>query len=375
MIPRSRLQAARSKRIRRVGAFQTAALTFVGVLHAPLLVLAQTAPSPPGNATPAPADVSSSSPSNSENTATPAPSKREQARAAYFAGKSAFSAGNFSEAEAQFALANSLIPAVQALYWYALSLDGQDKTQMTLQAFANVLSHPSRGKLRSEQLERARTRLEQLKTAPADVLLGTNPAGAQIFVNGQPIGTLTPTPLRLGPGQHEVTVEREGYVTQRFLLTADPGAKLNPVIELTPTVPVATLPTVAPLSAPAPLSPPSLHDRAQPSNIVPAAVTLGLAGVSGVIGGIFGVKALSRKKSFNDSPTAKRADDTERNALIADMAFGVTLTLGITGAVLLLTHEDSGSRTATTNSTSTAKLHFAPFVSIDSAGAAAVLEF
>ena len=36
------------------------------------------------------------------------------------------------------------------------------------------------------------------------------------------------------------------------------------------------------------------------------------------------------------------ADDTERNALIADMAFGVAITLGVTG-VVLLTSDDSAA--------------------------------
>ena len=79
---------------------------------------------------------------------------------------------------------------------------------------------------------------------------------------------------------------------------------------------------------------------------MPAYVTLGIAGAAGVVGSIFGVKALSSKSDFDNTPTTKLADDTERNALIADMAFGGAITLGVTG-VVLLTSDDEPSATPT----------------------------
>jgi hypothetical protein len=80
--------------------------------------------------------------------------------------------------------------------------------------------------------------------------------------------------------------------------------------------------------------------------MVPAYVTLGIAGASAVVGTIFGVQALSSKSDFDDTPTTELADDTERNALIADMAFGVAITLGVTGVVLLTSDEDPAPATA-----------------------------
>ena len=75
--------------------------------------------------------------------------------------------------------------------------------------------------------------------------------------------------------------------------------------------------------------------------MVPAYVTLGIAGAGAVVGTIFGLQALSSKSDFDDNPTRDAADDTERNALIADMAFGVAITLGVTGIVLLTTDEEA----------------------------------
>lgn len=110
---------------------------------------------------------------------------------------------------------------------------------------------------------------------------------------------------------------------------------------------------------------------------MPAYVTLGIATGGAIVGTIFGVQALSSKSDFNKNPTTKSADDTERNALIADMAFGVAVTLGVTGIVLLTSSDDSSS------GANAAQLHLPPKVSFrvtpylgrESGGAAARLTF
>jgi hypothetical protein len=86
---------------------------------------------------------------------------------------------------------------------------------------------------------------------------------------------------------------------------------------------------------------------------------------------VFGIQALSAKSDFDDAPTASTADDVERNALIADMAWGVAITLGITGTVLLLSDEPAER----TPKTASQKLRVAPYVTANGAGAAAALKF
>jgi len=73
---------------------------------------------------------------------------------------------------------------------------------------------------------------------------------------------------------------------------------------------------------------------------VPAYVTLGIAGAGAILGTVFGIQALGAKSDFEDNPTEDDADKAERAALIADMSFGVALTFGITGAVLLFSGGD-----------------------------------
>jgi hypothetical protein len=111
--------------------------------------------------------------------------------------------------------------------------------------------------------------------------------------------------------------------------------------------------------------------------MVPAYVTLGIAGVAGVVGTIFGVKALGSKSDFDKTPTTKTADDTERSALIADMAFGVAITLGVTGIVLLTSDDEPPP--ATTGllkpKAKGARLDLTPYAGPKSGGATARVTF
>jgi hypothetical protein len=97
------------------------------------------------------------------------------------------------------------------------------------------------------------------------------------------------------------------------------------------------------------------------------------------VGTVFGVKALGYKSDFDKTPTTELADDTERSALIADMAFGVAITLGVTGVVLLTS--DDAPPTAASNAkplrraASTPRLEVAPYAGLKSGGANAKLTF
>jgi hypothetical protein len=90
--------------------------------------------------------------------------------------------------------------------------------------------------------------------------------------------------------------------------------------------------------------------------MVPAFVTLGIAAAGAAVGTVFGLQALSAKSDFEDNPTTDAADDTERNALIADMAFGVAITLGVTGIVLLTSSDEVPAEPAATGRRAPAKV-------------------
>ena len=109
-------------------------------------------------------------------------------------------------------------------------------------------------------------------------------------------------------------------------------------------------------------------------------MTLGIAGVATAAGTYFGVRALSAKSDYDKKPTSSKADDVENNALIADMAFGVAITLGVTGIVLLTTPEEQPAapatgKAATKQALSRSRLTVSPWATPRSAGAGALFEF
>jgi len=112
--------------------------------------------------------------------------------------------------------------------------------------------------------------------------------------------------------------------------------------------------------------------------VIPAAVTLSLAGAGVVVGAVFGGLALKSKGEFEDTPTQDLFDETERNALIADMSFGVALTFGVTGLVLLLT--DSGPAEEAPKDDKKpeekkASFRFAPYGGPNGGGAVGIVQF
>jgi PEGA domain len=296
---------------------------------------------------------------------------REQARAAYGAGQEAYAAGQYAAAEAHFARADTLVPAIQAKYWRAMSLDQLGDVAGAFSAFSVVLSDSQKDDLGAEKLAAAAARQRELSAVPSDLLLTTEPTGAHVQVSGVDVSSPTPLSLRLVPGRHELLISLPGYESQKLQITATPGAKLRPSVALVPQAAPAA-PSLTPPAADPGLG--ALGTNPNPARSqVPGFVTLGIAGASAVVGTIFGIRALSDKTDYNDAPSTKRADDVERNALIADMAFGVTLTLGITGIVLLLA--DDSAELSQSRPSEAAGLHLQPYVSPRGAGAAAALRF
>jgi hypothetical protein len=269
---------------------------------------------------------------------------REAARKAYAQGEKLFAAGDYAGAYTSFEQANMLIPAPHAEYWMAKSLDKQDRAAEAAAAYEKFLGSPEASRVGEEKLTDAKTRLSELKAKlVAQIDIVTVPLGAVVLVDGNPEPGTTPMTLKLPPGPHRLTVSANGFETREIEIDAKPGEKVEQKIELAakPPPPAPTPPpSPEPVIAPAPPPPP------QKRSLVPAFVTLGIAAAGATVGTIFGLQALSAKSDFNDNPTTDAADDAERNALISDMAFGVAITLGVTGIVLLTSSDEAPAETA-----------------------------
>lgn len=366
------------------------------VLSALLLsgnALAQQAPAPqpaaPAPAAPAaPAQSKPNQPAStgaaaSGGTTTPAPTgaatpakppdkkTREQARKQYTAGEKAFNAGDYPTALTSFQAAYELIPTPHAEYWIAASLDKLNKPAEAVDAYARFLANPEAGKVGDDKVADAKARHEALRaTLDGQVTLTIVPPNAQVSVDGvpQPAGA-SPLTLKLPPGAHRVTVAAEGHEPKDIEVIVRGGE----TTEQTVTLIAAPLPEPQPAAppppppAPPPPPPPPAPERSK----VPAYVTLGIAGASAIVGTVFGIQALSAKSDYDDRPTSDAADDVERNALIADMAFGVAVTLGVTGVVLLTSSDDPPPETAARPLPKRASLRVVPYASPTGGGASA----
>jgi hypothetical protein len=275
--------------------------------------------------------------------AAPDKKTKEAARKAYGEGEKAFAAGDFSAAYAGYSKANELIPSAHAAYWAAKSLDQGGKSDDAIKGYEALLADPGSSKIGDDKLNDAHARLAALKAVQVgEVTVASAAPGAVLTVDGAPQAGPLPVVLKLSPGPHKLVLTAEGYDAKEVDLQVQGGSKVDQNVELLPHAapppPPPPVPEVAPTPPPPP--PPEKHSK------VPAYVTLGIATGGAIVGTIFGVQALQAKSDYDSNPSTKHADDTERNALIADMAFGVAVTLGVTGIVLLTSSDEPAAEPA-----------------------------
>ena len=299
-----------------------------------------------------------------------APDKKtkDAARKAYGEGDTAFKAGDFAAAYAGFSKANELIPSPQAAYWAAKSIDGQGKVEDGIAAYEKLLADPGLASLGDEKTNDAKARLADLKAKLiGEINVVTTPMGATVTIDGAAQPGETPMIVKLAPGPHKLSLVAPGFEPKDLDVNVKGGEKSEQKLELVAKAPPPPPPPEPVVEAPAPPPPPP---PPPPRSKVPAYITLGIAGAGAVVGTIFGIKALNAKSDFDKKPTGSAADRTERNALIADMAFGVAITLGVTG-VVLLTSDDSAAPAAASlhKLPQRAKLVVAPYASPQGAGA------
>ncbi len=290
--------------------------------------------------------------------------RKGKAREAYNDGEAKLNAGDVGAALERFRAANEFVPSPQSQYKIAYCLDKLGRTPEAVDAYKAFLADPQPlPEKMADQKKLAEARLAELSEGA--VKISSSPPGAAITVDGTPQPTPTPTTLKLKPGKHAVVVAAGGFESMANEVEVTAGGSVDLAVDLKPLAP-----QLAPAPAPAAPSNVTAPEPEAPRSKLPAYVTLGLAGGGLIVGTIFGAQALSNKSTFEDNPTTANADRAERNALIADMAFGVALTLGVTGAVLLLSSPEKPAPAA-----KTAGLRFAPVFTPQTQGAAATFRF
>jgi tetratricopeptide (TPR) repeat protein len=296
---------------------------------------------------------------------------RDKARKEFGDGQKAYEAGDFKKAQKHFMKANELIPAPQAEYWIAMSIYKQGNKDDAKKALEAFLAKEDASKVGDEKLSEAKNALKELVAADAtEVKVATEPSGASVIIDGEAQMGETPMALKLTPGKHQLVVSAPSYESKVVDFEVKAGEPSEQKVQLVPKE-AEVAPTPPPAETPAPTPPPEPPPKAESK--LPAYITLGVAAVGAGVGTFFGIQALSAKSDFDKHPSESLADDAERDALIADMAFGVAVTLGVTGVVLLTSGGEEAEKPVAT--TKRSRWAVAPYVSPRGGGAAARLSF
>ncbi|HVY49437.1 MAG TPA: PEGA domain-containing protein [Minicystis sp.] len=311
--------------------------------------------------------------------------KKDLAKKTFGEAQKKFEAGDYAGAVVLYKQADDLIPGARPKYQIAKSLDKLNKVPEAVSAYQVFLdSHPDPDKMK-DPIADATARLDALKKTPGKVHINVEPPavlktpkGVAITVDNKvPPNAPEPATFVVAPGHHVLEGKAEGYEPARVEFDLNYAESRDVTLTFKEAAPPPPPPVAAaPAPAPAPPPPPPPAPRSP----VPAYVTLGLAGAGVVVGTIFGITALSAKSTFKDKPTTDNADAVDRDALISDMSFAVALTFGVTGAVLLLSNNDTAAEktgaTQPAKSTSFLKRGFiAPFVGPTGGGAVGTFKF
>lgn len=325
------------RRIRIQATLIASALT-MSLALAPSAAFAQTTPKRPAGAT-APKGAGAKPGLN-------------DAKTHYLAGEAKFKSADYAGALADFQAADAIKATPHAARFIGLCQDKLGHLPEALAAYDRFLADVP-AKLAKEG-EEIKARAAEIKALPGKVHAESTPSGATVLMDGKSVGGAygTPTDFDAPPGHHALHFSAEGRLAVDKDIDVTFASKQDVSVTLEPSPgPVAAVvaPPVSAVTAgaPAPAAPPP--PPAEPRSKLPAYVTGGLAIVAAGVGTAFGVVALGDKSDFDKNPTTGKADDGENHALIADMAFGVAITLGVTSAVLFLTKDEAPAAPAAKN--------------------------
>jgi len=311
--------------------FMSGGSSLVSVAHAQ-------APKPPAAAPPAPKQ-----PAQPPAAKPGAPPSLAEAKKHYAAGEKKFKDKDYAGALTEFQAADAIKSTAHATRYIGLCHEELGHFPEAVESYEKFLANVPKGM--DAQADDLKARVAKIKAMPGKVHFESTPPGAQIYVDDKQLG-VTPADLDVAPGSHTYKLTLDKYDTKtgpidvKFASKQDVKETLSPKADAIvppgpPPAPTTPPPATSATTPPPPPPPP------EPRSMLPAYITGGLAIAAAGVGAVFGVIALGDKSDFDKNPTSSKADDGENHALIADMAFFVAVTLGVTSAVLFLTRDDA----------------------------------
>lgn len=128
---------------------------------------------------------------------------------------------------------------------YALEIDIVDAAGAVTSTVSDVCDTCGRDELTAMATDlgnKARRKLDAQLTLPPTLVLDSSPPGAFVAIDGEPLGT-TPLSEQVPAGQHDLTIEAEGYITSKTRVTFVEGVEQRLDLALQPSPPEPTLDT------------------------------------------------------------------------------------------------------------------------------------
>lgn len=303
-------------------------------------------------------------------TVQPGEEARGLAREAYARGQELFEAGQFEQAEEAFAEAYGHVPNPVVLLGLAEARARQGDMVGAAQALDKYLIDRPDAPDRVQVEER----IAELEATPATLAVRVEPSDAWVQIGSAEPERQLPSEIELPPGDHEVVVRLDGYLTHEEVVTLEPGGreKLEVTLEPEPPPPEEELFGAGDgIEEPVEGAPAATGDEESGVHMG-VWVATGVAAASLVAGTVLGFMAMHEQSEFDENPTAATADKGERLALFADVAFGLSLGAALTGLVLYLT-DDAGD--GDDDDSESARLRVTPVVGASSGGVSAGVRF
>jgi hypothetical protein len=299
---------------------------------------------------------------------TPEDPSQLEARTRYANGTAAFQKGDFAVALVEFQAAYDAKPHPTVLKSIAESQVSTGDILGGIATLERFLEAPeATGKTEVQ------ARLDEIKAMLATLEVTSEPPGAAISLDGRPTGLTTPASIQVGPGPHTLVFDLAGYQSLTRDVTAAKGDMSLVAVSLTSTTPPqeSQSETLPQEESPAPATEMLGDKSGPPPAFWAAAAVTGL----GLIGGaVFGTMALNDddKWKSNGGTQEDVRDSGKRNAIIADVSFGIAAAAAITGAIILIA---SGKKSEKAAAKQGASLRIAPVSGKSTIGMGAVVEF
>ncbi|MCP4602259.1 MAG: PEGA domain-containing protein [Proteobacteria bacterium] len=297
----------------------------------------------------------------------PTDSERQaEAREQYQRGKDFYDMEDFEEALAAFQVAYDIKPHPVVLKSIAECKVMLGDISTAVKLLEQYISDPA-----SANREAVEQRVTELRGMLATLEVTSEPIGAEIMIDGEETNKVTPASFELGSGDHAVTLNIEGYESIVKNASLESGEEsiisVDFATEGTPTVSsdAESAEDEGQVEAAAALE----DDGSGPPPVFWAFAAI--TGVGLVSGTIFGIMAISDEKDYQDNPTNAKQESGKREAIIADVSFGVAGAAAVAGAITLIVHATRKNKESTSN----AKIDVMPVAGKNTVGVNAVVSF